>query len=70
MLLQGKMTYLGIAKLALAYVLQDYASQDEINTAVESSAQAISAVLAVMGIAEAVYGRFRIARARYTSQAQ
>jgi putative exporter of polyketide antibiotics len=69
-MLQGKMTYLGIAKLTLAYLLQDYASQDEINTAVESSAQAISAVLAVMGIAEAVYGRFRIVRARYVPSGQ
>lgn len=64
------MTYIGIAKLTLAYLLQDYASQEEIDTAVESSMQAISAVLAVMGIAEAVYGRFRIVRARYISQGQ
>lgn len=64
------MTYLGIAKLVLAYVLQDYASREEVDAAVEGIMQAVSSVLAVMGIVEAVYGRFRIARARYTSQAQ
>lgn len=61
------MTYLGIAKLTLAYLLQDYASQEEVDAAVEGTMQAVSAVLAVMGIVEAVYGRFRIVRARYNS---
>jgi hypothetical protein len=62
---QGKMTYIGIVKLALAYLLQGYATQDEVGAAVEGAAQAVSAVLAVMGIVEAVYGRYRIARAKY-----
>jgi hypothetical protein len=62
---QGKMTYLGIAKLALAYVLQGYATQEEVDAVVEGAAQAVSAALAVMGIVEAVYGRYRIARAKY-----
>lgn len=66
-MLQGKLTYVGIAKLALAYVLQEFATQEEVNAIVDGSVQAVSVVLAVMGTVEAVWGRFRIKRARYGS---
>lgn len=66
-MLQGKLTYIGVAKLALAYVLQEYATREEVDAVVDGVAQAASVVLAVMGTVEAVWGRYRIKRARYYS---
>lgn len=63
---QGKMTYLGIAQLAIAYLLKDYASAEEVNAAVSNLVSFVSTVLALAGFVQAVYGRWRIQRARYT----
>ncbi len=61
------MTYIGIAKMVLAYFLSDYASQEEVDGVVDGTLQSVSTVLGVMGIVEAIYGRYRIKRAAYAA---
>lgn len=50
--LEGFRTYTGIAVLALAYLLEGYATREELEGAV-------TALLAVIGTALAVYGRYK-----------
>ncbi len=64
-MLNGKMTYLGIAQMGAAYLLKDYASQEEVNAAVSNLFNVVSGVIMFVGFAQAVYGRYRIARAKY-----
>lgn len=62
------MTYLGIAQMAIAYLLKDYATADEVSTAVSNLVTFVSTALAFAGFVQAVYGRYRIQRARYNVQ--
>lgn len=66
-MMEGKMTYLGIAKMALAFLLKDYADADQVATTVDTLISVISGILAIVGFVEAVYGRYRIKRARYST---
>lgn len=62
---QGKMTYAGIAIFALAFVLKDFATTEEIQTTVDSIIKVVSDVAVIVGTLTAWYGRYRISRARY-----
>jgi hypothetical protein len=64
-MLQGNLTYAGIAKLSLAFILKDYAEADQVSTTVDTFISVFSGMLAIVGFVEAVYGRYRIKRAKY-----
>lgn len=50
--LEGYKTYTGIVILALAYLLEGYATKEELEGA-------FTAILALVGFGMAVYGRFK-----------
>ncbi len=50
--LEGYRTYLGIATLALSYLLEGYATKTEIESV-------LTALLAVAGTVLAIYGRYK-----------
>ncbi|NTW30823.1 MAG: hypothetical protein HGA33_06080 [Candidatus Moranbacteria bacterium] len=64
---EGKMTYAGIATLAIAFLVGGYASGDEVSSVVNGVAKVISDITAIVGTVLAIYGRYRISRAEYKS---
>lgn len=64
-MLQGKATYLGIAQLVIAYALKEYASEEEVKMISENLIDGISLLLLATGAAQAIYGRWRIRKAKY-----
>ena len=68
-MLQGKMTYVGIAQLVASLIVlsplgQEF-SKEELEGAMIALVNAVAVVMSVVGTFQAFYGRFRIYKARY-----
>lgn len=62
---EGRMTYAGIATLAIAFLVGGYASQEEVALLSEGSVRVVSDIVALVGTAMAIYGRYRIKEPTY-----
>ena len=68
-MLEGKMTYVGVVQLVAALIVlsplgQEF-SKEELEGAMLAVVNAVAVVMSVVGTFQAVYGRYRIYRAKY-----
>lgn len=68
-MLQGKMTYVGVVQLVAALIVlsplgQEF-SNEELEGAMLAVVNAVAVVMSIVGTFQALYGRFRIYKARY-----
>ncbi len=68
-MLEGKMTYVGVVQLVAALIVlsplgQEF-SKEELEEAMIAVVNAVAVVMSVVGTFQALYGRYRIYRAKY-----
>ncbi len=71
-MLEGKMTYVGIVQLVASLIVlspigQEF-SKEELEGAMFAVVNAVAVVMSVVGTFQALYGRYRIYKARYRTE--
>jgi hypothetical protein len=64
-MLQGKMTYVGVAVWLVGMLLGDLSNAQEVQSVADNIAALVAPISEIVGTFLVVYGRYRIKRAEY-----